>query len=60
MKIPSLKAVYEWALKKTVEDIALKRPDDKVGYDKELDQLFQDDDEFENKNSDEFMIRRIG
>jgi hypothetical protein len=58
MKVPSLKSVFEYALQKTTEDLAVKRPDDVEGYDKELDQLYQDDDDQE-KNSEDLMIRRI-
>lgn len=58
MKIPSLKDVYEWALSRSTEDIALKRPHDVVGYDQKLDDLF-DDEEEDNKNGNDLMIRRI-
>jgi hypothetical protein len=59
MKVPSLKDVYEWALRRSTEDIALKRPHDVVGYDQKLDDLFDDEDEEENKTSNDMMIRRI-
>jgi len=55
MKIPSLKEIYEYALRKKNE--ALKHPEDINGYDKELDQLYQDEEE--NKSSSDMMIRRI-
>lgn len=57
VEIPTLKAVYELALRQKQEDLAPKRPQDVVGYDKKLDDLY-DETEPEDDGS-HLMIRRI-
>jgi hypothetical protein len=57
MNIPTLKAVFEYALKKKREELIPKRSQDIVGYDKKLDDLFNEP-EPENDGS-HLMIRRI-
>ena len=44
MRIPSLKEVYEQAVKQKKEDLAPKRGVDIVGYDKTLDDLYTDEE----------------
>ena len=57
MKVPSLKAVYEFAMKRKSEAMAVKRPQNVMGYDKQLDDLYNEV-EPETDGSD-LMIHRI-
>ena len=58
MAIPTLKAVYEFAMKTKVEQMTPKRTVDIVGYDKALDDLYTDPEP--EPNGSDLMIRRIG
>jgi hypothetical protein len=59
VKFPTLKSLFELAVKQ--EDMAPRRHGfgAVVGYDKDLDDMYKDEDEEENKSLEDFMIRRV-
>lgn len=50
--------VYEYALRSKNEEMAVKRPDDMIGYDKQLDDLYQEVEP--QTDGSHLTIRRIG